>query len=130
MKLVSGADPGCHVRGAIYKHKVFSCEGRRREAMLVGPGDLLLQIFFEKNDAIRCNLVHSRAHISRYYIAGYEVIFNVAFADKPEIKKKEKSLKCDLMVFEAVLTSAGTILIPFWLQRTKIPAGLKLTASG
>ena len=33
--------------------------------------------------------------------------------------KKKKNLKCDLMVVKAVLTSDGTVLIYFWLQRKK-----------
>ena len=44
--------------------------------------------------------------------------------------KKENNLKCDLMVLKAVLTSAGTVLIPFWPQSKKVPAGLELRVSG
>ena len=36
--------------------------------------------------------------------------------------KKEKSLKCDLMVFEVVLTSAGTILYRSGFKGTRILA--------
>ena len=44
--------------------------------------------------------------------------------------KKKKNLKCEFVVLKAVLTSAGTILIPLWLQRKKFPAGFDLRASG
>ena len=45
------------------------------------------------------------------------------------LKTKKKNLKCDLMILKAVLTSDETVLIPFWLQRKKIPACLELRAS-
>ena len=79
---------------------------------------------FGKKSEIWCILVHSRAHFSLHCFAIFEVFFfNVAVADKSE----KKNLKCDLMVLRAVLTSAGTVLIPFWLQG-KNPAGLELLA--
>ena len=81
--------------GAQYwKHKVFSCERRRREAMLGGYGGMLPRIFLI-NGAIRCILVHSRAHFSLqnfavFFLRGFLFCFlNVTFADKSENKEKE-----------------------------------------
>ena len=68
-----------------------------------------------KKCAIWCILVHSRAHFSLHYFAIFEVIFfNVAFEDKSENDQKK-----NLKVLKAILISAGTVLIPFWLHRKK-----------
>ena len=42
--------------------------------------------------------------------------------------KKKNNLKCDLMV--EVLTSAGIVLIPFWLQRKKFQLDLNFRPQG
>ena len=47
--------------------------------------------FFLKNGAIRCNLVHSRAHFSPHYFAVFRsFVLNVVFADKSENKEKKE----------------------------------------
>ena len=48
------------------KHKVHegSCDGRRRNALLEGPGHAPPKYYFLKNDEIWCILVHSRAPFS------------------------------------------------------------------
>ena len=50
--------------GQYLKSKVFSCVRRRRKVMLRGPGACFPGIVFEKNSAIRCNLVHFRSHLA------------------------------------------------------------------
>ena len=75
-----------------FKHKVYSCEGRRREAML-GGSSMLSWKFFEKNCAIWCILGPIKAFITLLF---FKVNFlNVAFADKSENNKKKNNLKCD-----------------------------------
>ena len=74
-------------------------------------------IFFKKK---WCNSVHSRAHFSLQNFAVFELLFFVLPLQRSlKYKEKKKNLKCDLMVLTAALTSDGTILIPFWLQRKK-----------
>ena len=51
--VVTGADPGFHVRGGgahYMKHKVHegSCDGRRRKALLRGPGACSPKYYFYK----------------------------------------------------------------------------------
>ena len=60
--------------GAIMKHKVFSCEHRRRETMLGGPGVCSPRFFWKKNNsAIWCVLVLSIGSILSFIT--FEVIF-------------------------------------------------------
>ena len=66
-----GADPGFHVRSGgernILKHKVYSCERRRREAMLGGPACSLVK-YFEKNCAIWCILGPIKDYITLLFL--------------------------------------------------------------
>ena len=83
-----------HVRGGAQFSisKVFSCERRKHDAMLGGPGHATPEFFEKQNCATRCILVHSRAYFSLHYFAVFEVIFfykNVAFADKSANKERE-----------------------------------------
>ena len=59
----SGANQDSMLGAQYWKHKVFSFERRRREAMLGGGGSggMLPRKWFEKNIY---DLVHSRAHLS------------------------------------------------------------------
>ena len=94
--------------------------------MLGASGGMLPHIFFTKKivqfGAIWCILGPILASITLLFLRLFYKK-NVAFADKSENKEK-KNLKCDLMVLKAVLTSAGTLLIPFWLQRKKFQLDL------
>ena len=69
-------------------------------------------------------IVHSRAHFSLHYFAVFEGFFFFCKKMLPmqtSLKtKKKKNLKCELMVLKAVLTSAGTVRISFWLQRNRV----------
>ena len=87
--------------------------------MLVGSGACFPENCL-KNCAVWCILVHSSANFSLHYFAIFEVnLFNVAFADKSENDQKK-----NLKVLKAILISAGTVLIPFWLHRKKIQLNL------
>ena len=93
------------------KHKVFSCE-----AKLGGLGACSPRFLF-KNGAIRSNLMHSMTQFSLHYFA---VLRSFLLPLQTSLKtKKLKNLKCDLMVLKMVLTSAGTVLIPFLASKKK-----------
>ena len=81
---------------------------------------------FLKNCTTWCILVHSSAHFRLKNFAVLECFFVCVFLMLPLQKslktKKMKKLKCDLMVLKAVLTSDGSVLLPFWLQRKQVPA--------
>ena len=80
--------------GAQYlKHKVFSFERRRREAMLRGgggPGACSPRKCFEKKCTIWCILGPILAFKVLLFWGFFYCFFNVAFVDKSENKEKEK----------------------------------------
>ena len=92
-KELQGADQDSMLGAQYLKHKVFSFERRRREAMLGGGGvrgHAPPKMFWKK----LYNLVHSRAHLSLKILLFWGfflfVFLIVAFEDKSENKEKEQ----------------------------------------
>ena len=78
--------------GAQYlKHEVFSCERRRREAMLGGSWGML----HRKVLKIWCNLVHSIAHFSLHYFA---IFFRLVVRQSGEPPRDLNQLGASLVI--------------------------------
>ena len=92
-----------------------------------GYGGMLPRIFFFKNGAIRCILVHSRVHFSLQNFSVFEFFFcflNVAFADKSENKEKEELWRLQMRPY---LYRSGFKEKKFQVDLNFGPRGIDLT---